>query len=297
MRQSYFILLFLLFASFSAAAAETEKSLTFVSKDIRPIRIWENHTVPLAVPADNDRKETLVKKPDGKRRVKNISVPEIYPFFAPGKGTHPAVIVSPGGGYSYVSWDAGIEVCRWFQRNGFPAFLLKYRCPGRRAAALADIARAIRLIRFRAGEFNIDPERVGAIGFSAGGHLSAAVSASAVKPYQESDAADKLDHRPNFTALIYPAFLVKNLKDLSLNKEFKVDKQTPPTLLIQTGDDPIKVENSLSWYLALRRAGVPCEMHIWAKGGHGYALGQKKEQVSDWPRIALKWFRRNAKMK
>lgn len=154
------------------------------------------------------------------------------------------------------------------------------------------MARAIRLIRSRAGEFRIDPAKIGVIGFSAGAHLCAAVSAAPEEPYPAADEVDKQDFRPDFTALIYPAFLLKNVEKLTLSDEFKVDKNTPPTLLIQTGDDPIKVDNSLGWYRALHKAGVPCEMHIWPTGGHGYGLWLKDKPVSDWHLPALKWFRR-----
>ena len=280
------------------AGEKENRPLSFVADNIIPVRIWEKCPVPYASAKDAALKEKPVVRNDGKLRITNVTVPEIYPFLASGKKTHPAVVVAPGGGYGYLAWShEGVAICRWLQSNGFTAFLLKYRCPGRRLAARADMARAIRLIRFNAKKFNIDPAKVGVIGFSAGAHLCAAVSAAPEEPYPVYDAADKLEYRPAFTALIYPAFLVRDMKNLTLSKEFKIDKRTPQTLLIQTGDDSIKVENSLGWYRALHQAGVPCEMHIWSNGGHGYGLWLKGKPVSDWHLPAMKWFRRCAGMK
>lgn len=294
----FYLIVFLaaLFAGHGSKGAEVmDKPLSFVAENISPITIWADHSVPFAEPEDAGRKEKLVKGWNEKRRISDVTIPEIYPFFAEGNSIHPAVVVAPGGGYSYLSWEhEGIDICRWLQKNGFTAFLLKYRCPGRRLAARADMARAIRLIRSRAAEFKIDPRKIGVIGFSAGAHLCAAVSAPADEPYPVSDEVDKLEFRPDFAALIYPAFLLKDVDQLTLTDEFRVDEKTPPALLIQTGDDPIKVDNSLGWYRALHKVGIPCEMHIWPSGGHGYGLWMKDKPVSDWHLPALKWLRRCA---
>ena len=293
MKKFYFIFAVVLFCVFPLKAAEKNtKPLSFVADDIKPVRIWANHPVPFAVPEDSGRKEILIKPNSKTRRISQISDPELYPFIVPGGTPRPAVIIAPGGGYSYVAWEPVIKVGYWLQKNGFNAFILKYRCPRRRDAALTDMARAIRLIRYRAKEFNVDPLRVGVIGFSAGGHLCASVSAFSGEPYPAMDEADKLNYRPDFAALIYPAYLVKDVKNLTLASNFKVDKTTPPTFLVQTADDPIKVENALAWHLALLRSGVSCEMHIWDKGGHGYGISKTNHPVSDWPEIALKWLRR-----
>lgn len=295
MNKLFFLLSSILFLT---AAAGNDRPLSFVSETIKPIAVWGNkQKIPLAIPEDRTRQEKLVPGWDGRRRISNVTIPEIYHFPAAGTSPHPAAVIAPGGGYSYLSWEhEGIEIASFLQRNGFSAFLLKYRCPGRRKAAQADAARAIRLIRHRAKEFNIDPRRVGVIGFSAGAHLCAVLSAPAAEPYAPVDEIDKVDYRPDFAALIYPAFLLKDFDRLLLTDEFKIDSKTPPTLLIQTGDDPIKVENSLGWYRALRKAKVDCEMHIWHKGGHGYGLWLKNHPVSDWHIPAIKWFRMVAGM-
>ena len=154
----------------------------------------------------------------------------------------------------------------------------------------------MRMIRANAEKFDIIPDKVGAIGFSAGAHLCATISApSDPVPYPAADEIDAFPYRPDFTALIYPAYL----SDLELNlaPEFKIDADVPPTFLIQAEDDGICVENSLAWYLALKRAGVAVEMHLWPDGGHGYGLLRTGRPVADWPLFAGAWFRRQAGIK
>lgn len=273
------------------------KSVSFVADDIPGIKLWETGEIPFFKAEDAGKEEKLFPCSwDTRPRVTDVTIPEIYCFPATGDGQkNPAVLIAPGGGYSYLSWEhEGIEICRMFQKHGYTAFLLKYRCPGRRQAAFADGARAIRVIRYQAEKFRIDPGKVGVLGFSAGAHLCAVLSAPATEPYPPKDAIDQLEFRPDFAALIYPAFLTADWQDLALNKEFCVDEKTPPTLLIQTGDDPIKVENSLAWYRALRQKNIPCEMHLWDKGGHGYGIWMKDVPVADWPTPALQWFSRQA---
>ena len=178
--------------------------------------------------------------------------------------------------------------------NGFSAFLLKYRCPGRRAAAHADAARAMRLIRANAAAWGIIPDKLGIIGFSAGGHLSATLCAPADPvPYPAQDAADELPYRPDFAALIYPAYLTKE-ETFEIQPEFRITPDTPPTLIIQAENDMVPVENSLIWYRALKNAGVPAEMHLYADGGHGYGLLRSGNPISCWGELAGNWFRRQA---
>lgn len=286
----------------SPAEGKTPASVqrpSYIPENIVSMELWSGRKIPYTLPSDAARKEHLYPSRDGKERVADVKVPAIYCFPAPGKGPHPAVIVAPGGGYSRLAWShEGKDICALLQKNGFTAFLLKYRCPSRRKAAHMDAARAVRLIRFHAKKFNVDPKRVGAIGFSAGAHLVASISAPASDmPYPQEDPADKLNFRPDFTALIYPAYLVKDLNTLSLSPELKVDSKTPPSFLVQTGDDGIKVENSLAWYRALKQAKVSCEMHIWATGGHGYGIWRKGTPVSDWHIPAMIWFKRTAGVK
>ena len=228
---------------------------------------------------------------DGKLRLHNVSIPTVVFMPVQSKEKAPAVLVCPGGGYNYTSVEAeGYALCSYFNSIGFSAFLLNYRCPQQRQAACADAARAIRFIRYYAAEFNVDAEKIGVIGFSAGGHLAATVSAPAGEPYPAEDEIDKLSFRPDYTALIYPAYLVT--EEGQIAPEFAVTEKTPPTFIVQTEDDGIAVENALFWYKALKNAGVKAEMHLFECGGHGYGIADRPGiPVTGWQKLAEKWFK------
>lgn len=262
---------------------------------LQQVKLWTG-TAPFAEADDADKTEHFdTDKGDGIRRLTDVTEPTITFYPASGKGPKPAVLVCPGGGYSILAWNhEGRDICSMLNLNGFSAFLLKYRCPGRRAAAHADAARAMRLIRANAAAWGIIPDKLGIIGFSAGGHLSATLCAPADPvPYPAQDAADELPYRPDFAALIYPAYLTKE-ETFEIQPEFRITSDTPPTLLIQAENDMIPVENSLIWYRALKNAGVPAEMHLYADGGHGYGLLRSGNPISCWGELAGNWFRRQA---
>ena len=237
----------------------------------------------------------------GKRvvRMGNVSIPTLT-LYRPSKDkdTGAAVVVCPGGGYNILAMDLeGTEVCQWLNSAGVTAVLLKYRVPARKgmeryAAPLQDAQRALGLVRSHAAEWHIDPKRIGIMGFSAGGHLSAVASTRFEKrTYEPVDKADQVSCRPDFTMLVYPAYLIgKEGPDLS--PELTVTSNTPPTFLVQAEDDNIRVENSLFYYLALKKAGVPAEMHLFASGGHGYGLRVSDKAVISWPKRAGEWMRR-----
>lgn len=237
---------------------------------------------------------------DGRRliRLGNVSAPTLtfYPA-APDKNTGATVVVCPGGGYSILAMDLeGTEVCEWLNSIGVNAVLLKYRVPERKGlerhtAPLQDAQRALGLVRQHAAEWKLDPKRLGIMGFSAGGHLSAAASTRfARRAYEPVDAADQLSCRPDFTILIYPAYLVLG-EGPELAPELTVTTNTPPTFLFQTEDDGVHVECSLFYYLALKQAKVPAEMHLLASGGHGYGLRGSSPAPSIWPKLAETWLR------
>ena len=262
---------------------------------LQEIRLWENNA-PFAEPDDAAKVEHFApSKGDGIRRLTDVTTPTVTYYPASGRGPKPAVLVCPGGGYNILAWNhEGIDICSLLNLNGISAFLLKYRCPQRRAAAHADAARAMRLIRARAAEFDIIPDQLGIIGFSAGAHLSATMCAPADPvPYPAADETDKLPYRPDFAALIYPGYLVQD-DGRTLPPEFAVTPETPPTFLVQAEDDGIPVENSLVWYRALKDAGVPAEMHLYPTGKHGYGLLRTGEPISCWGMLAGAWFRRQA---
>ncbi len=189
----------------------------------------------------------------------------------------------------------GTEICNWLNSVGVTGVLLKYRVPGRKGlerytAALQDVQRAMGIVRMRSKEWGIDPKRIGVLGFSAGGHLAAAVSTNfETRTYPVVDDADKESCRPDFSVLIYPAYLTAKGDLSKLAPEINVTKETPPAFIVQTEDDPIKVENAYTYALALKNAKVPAELHVYATGGHGYGLRPTAQTVTTWPARAAEW--------
>ncbi|MDB6171856.1 MAG: Xylanase [Chthoniobacteraceae bacterium] len=237
----------------------------------------------------------------GKRviRLGNVSKPTVTIYPAPhDKDTGTAVLVCPGGGYNILAMDLeGTEVCEWLNSIGVTGVLLKYRVPARKggeryAAPLQDVQRALGLVRSRAKEWNITADRIGVLGFSAGGHLAAALSNNyEERSYSPLDEADKVSCRPDFAVLIYPAYLTRKEEGDAISPELKITAKTPPTFLVQTEDDGVRVENSLYYYLALKKAKVSAELHAYPMGGHGYGLRATDKAVTKWPVAAQEWMR------
>ena len=232
------------------------------------------------------------------QRLENVSVPTIafYPASAE-QNTGAAVVICPGGGYYILAMDLeGTEIAKWLNSIGVNAVVLKYRVPARKGLPrylppLQDAQRAMSLVRSRAGEWKLDPHRIGMLGFSAGGNLTAVASTNYQKrAYEMIDEIDKVDCRPDFGVLIYPAWLVKEKTD-ELASEIPVTKQTPPMFILQTSDDPINADSSVFMYVALKRAGVEAELHIFEKGGHGYGLRPSDNPVSHWPDLCAAWMK------
>ncbi len=230
-------------------------------------------------------------------RITNVSDPTITIYQAPQEvSSGSAMIVCPGGGYNFLAYDLeGEEVCEWLNNLGVTAVLLKYRVPmqeGRRRyeAPLQDLQRAMGYIRAHADEMNLDPERIGVIGFSAGAHLSAMLSNHyETRTYPEVDACDKVSCRPDFCLLVYPAYL--NGENFQVAPELKVTSSLPPTMLIQSEDDRAYVNSSIFYYFALKQAGVPARLHLYSEGGHGYGLRATGADVNEWPDRAEDWLR------
>lgn len=250
--------------------------------------------------------ETDTTKPNGDLvagrrviRLGNVSVPTLTVYQPdPAKKTGAAVVVFPGGGYTILAMDLeGTEVCEWLNSIGVTGVLVKYRVPARQnlpryAAPLQDAQRAVGLVRTHAAEWGIDPHRVGVLGFSAGAHLSAALSNNyAARSYPAVDAADTADCRPDFAVLIYPGGLTQRETADKLGPEVTPSAKTPPTFLLQAEDDPVRVENCLLYFQALKTAKVPAEMHLYAQGGHGYGLRATEKPVTHWPALVTAWMR------
>lgn len=257
-------------------------------------RLWPNaDAVSDAVPYAVKNTE------DGNLRLTEVKKPEWTYFARTNSGLRAAVIVCPGGGYAHLSYTKeGTSVAAWLNGIGVSAFVLKYRCPGCPDLAFADVQRAVSLLRARAGEYAVDPKRIGVIGFSAGANLIARLSTNWRKRvYRQVDEADGFSCRPDFVIMAYPWKLVAaeptdRILPLVLRDLFAVDGETPPTFLVQAEDDWAQAENSLAYYAALKRAGVPSELHVYAHGGHGFGLSRQGLPIDAWPVAAEDWIRR-----
>jgi acetyl esterase/lipase len=242
-------------------------------------------------------------------------IPNITPHFPPAdRNSGTAVVVCPGGGYHGLALDhEGDQVARWLVGEGISAFILRYRhAPDyQHPVPLTDAQRAIRLVRSHAAEWGIDPARIGILGFSAGGHLTASAGVHFTPGDEQSpDAVERLSSRPDFLVLVYPVISMDgpythrgsrtNLlgadPDPALVQKMSLDQQvtadTPPTFLVHTsGDTGVPAENSVLFYLGLRKAGVPAEMHVYEKGEHGFGLAPKDPILSTWPKHCIDWLR------
>ncbi len=231
------------------------------------------------------------------KRLGNVSKPQIA-VYVPEKPNGACVVIAPGGGYSILAIEhEGTDVAVWLNRLGITAVVLKYRVPRREKqtpdnrAQLQDAQRAMGLVRSKAEKWNLDPTRIGMLGFSAGGHLTATACTNALKRlYEQVDESDNVSCRPDFAVLIYPAYLaVKGTADLA--PSFKVDKQTPPMFFAHASDDNVSSENSIAMYRALKANGVTAELHLYSKGGHGFGMRTDRGPVSDWPRRCEEWLK------
>ncbi len=234
--------------------------------------------------------ESEVKRKDGFQRITNVSKPTLTLFQAKraDETAAPAIIVCPGGGYSYCVVDKeGSEIAAWLNQHGISALVLKYRTPNNREGAFQDVQRALSLTRSNAAEWKIDPKRIGVIGFSAGGNLAAKASAPVVaRCYAELDAIDQQSCRPDFAILVYPAYLDdkagKVAADLNLNSGI------PPTLIVHSEDDKTHVVGSKIYHEALNAAKIGHEFKLYPTGGHGYGLRCERD-AKVWPEDALNW--------
>ena len=270
------------------------------------VPIWPG-AVPDAQPVAGPEDTATVEDPLVAGRpwvqVGHVSRPTMTVYAPKERNTAAAVVVFPGGGYWILAIDLeGTEVCDWLTSKGIACVLLKYRVPGEglyprsgpypdSPMALEDAQRTVGLVRFHAAEWHIDPHRIGVLGFSAGGHLVAAMSSHfGQRLYPAVDAADKESCRPDFAVALYPGHLSLAANSLGLNPDIHVTGQTPPTFLLQNEDDPVdRVEHSLSYYAALKKAGVPVEMHLYAQGGHAFGLRRTKLPVTGWPQLVETW--------
>jgi acetyl esterase/lipase len=231
-------------------------------------------------------------------KIGDVSKPTLTIYHAPkDKDNGAAVIICPGGGYSILAWDLeGTEVADWLNSIGVTGIVLKYRVPEHlkqieHFPPLEDAQRAMSLVRSKAKELEIDPKRIGMLGFSAGGNLTAlACTNFEHRVYETIDPVDQVSCRPDFGVLIYPAWLNQEGKD-ELKPEFPVTAQTPQMFLAHADNDHISAAGSVLMYLALKHAGVPVEVHVYAKGGHGFGLRPTTNPCSTWPQRCGEWMK------
>jgi acetyl esterase/lipase len=254
------------------------------------LQLW-----PGKVPGENKEKKSAVtgaSENDNIIRISEVTDPA-FDVFLPENSVknNAAVIVCPGGGYQILAWDLeGTEIAAWLNKNGYAAFVLQYRVPQKRDGALQDVQRAMRIIRNNASKYGVDPEKIGVMGFSAGGSLTARTSTQFNrKTYTPVDNADSLSCRPSFAILIYPAYLDQG-PGLSLTPELQISGETPPMFIFQTADDQYG-NSALVMAQAMRNAKIPVELHLLPSGGHGYGLRPGNYAAETWPGLAEKWLR------
>ena len=286
---------------FAFACASAQAPVWQPSAGHIQIPIWPG-AVPDAIQLNGPE---TVNLPGG--GIENVSVPTITVYSPKKNSTGAAVIVFPGGGYKILAMTLeGSEVCDWLTAKGITCVLLKYRVPfsgpywddkckchidPQPLTALEDAQRAVGLVRSRSAEWHIDPHKIGVLGFSAGGHLVAAISTHFEKRiYQPVDEADKQSCRPDFAVALYPGHLWTDEDKFELTPNLKPTRDTPPTFLLQAENDDVDdINHSLVYYIALKNAGVPVEMHLYAEGGHAFGLRRTKFPITAWPDLVETW--------
>ena len=273
----------------------------------RQIPIWPGSPPDAHATAGSEMSATVVDSAGRPRLVggkpwvyvDSVSRPTMTVYSPRGRNTGAAVVVFPGGGYSILAIDLeGTEACDWLTSRGITCVLLKYRVPCVKTgpyrdcrAALQDAQRTVGLVRSQAAQWHIDPHKIGVLGFSAGGHMVAAMSTHYTKrEYRPVDAADTTSCRPDFAIALYPGHLAVPERRFALNPDIRITSRTSPTLLIQAQDDPVDpVENSIVYYAALQKSGVPAELHLYVKGGHAFGLRRTSSPITEWPQLAERW--------
>jgi acetyl esterase/lipase len=278
---------------------------------LEQVPIWPNGAPDMAGLPQPAEKVEVAETPNAiaghtSEAVFDVTSPTMTVFPPKGRNTGVSMIVFPGGGFRAVVITAeGTEICNWMTAKGITCILLKYRVPKSNhywekdchchitpkvPRALQDAQRTIKLVRSRAKELNLDPNKIGVIGFSAGGYLVAQTSNIFKPSYKPVDALDRISSRPDFAIAFYPGHLCR--PGATLDPGIHVTKQTPPTFLLQAWDDPVdEICNSTIYARALDHAGVPAEVHLFAKGGHAFGLRRTEHPVSAWPSLVENWLK------
>jgi acetyl esterase/lipase len=266
-------------------------------------------TEPVSVPIWPGTPPDAQPMPGSDKGWTNIVRPTMAVYAPVKKNTGVAIVVYPGGGFEGLAIKGeGTDVCHWLTATGITCVLLRYRVPSlpydwhckcrpdnltTPTLALEDAQRAMGLLRMQAAKWRIDPHKIGVMGFSAGGYVVAEISTRYDhRLYAPVDAADKVSARPDFAVAVYPGHLWTGGNGYGLNPNVPVNRQTPPTFLVQAEDDPVdNVNQSITYFIALKGAGVPVEMHLYAHGGHAFGLRPSKLPISHWPTLVEQWLR------
>lgn len=271
---------------------------TLAAAEPQVIQLWQGQAPGEKGPlADSEGDQAPKDEPKGRvQRRMNVSVPTLTVYPAdPAKANGTSVIIAPGGGYNILAWDLeGTEVAEWLNGVGVTAFVLKYRVPKRpddpgSLLPFMDAQRAVRLVRSRASEWKLDPDKIGMLGFSAGGNLTAKTACQFETKAFEGDDLGATSARPNFAVLVYPAWLADKKEPTKLAPEFPVSDKTPPMIMIHAGDDRIDAQSSIVMYQALKANKVQAELHVYGAGGHGYGLRKSDKPVHTWPQRVEGW--------
>lgn len=294
----------------------TALSLTAVAQN-EILTLWPAGKIPNAIPSTLEEKSVTT---NGIMRISDVTVPTLTAYVPPkDKATGAAVMICPGGGYSILAAEhEGSDLAQWFNERGIAAFVLKYRLPNEKAMThqhevpLRDAMKGMQLIRHNASRWGVNPSQVGVMGFSAGGHLASTLSTH----YNKGDHASP-EAKPDFAILLYPVitftepYAHKGSRDKLLgpdksdalvdyySNELQVSEATPPTFLVHAEDDTgVPIENSMNYYLALKKHNIPSELHIYPTGGHGFALRTAgKGSVANWPQAMEGWLKSRNLMK
>ena len=289
-------------------------STSGISAQEETLPLWPN-----GIPNSRESAEKEISEKGEIHWIKNVQNPDITVFLPTRQhATGQAVVICPGGGYSGLAYDwEGTDIAKWLNSKGIAAMVLKYRLPNSASvevsykAPLQDVQRAMKLVRANAEKWNIDQNKVGVMGFSAGGHLAATLGTQFDhEDVFQKDAIDSLSARPDFMVLVYPVITMKSeythqgsrnsllgenpsgefVKKFS--NELQVKTNTPPTFIIHaTDDDAVPVENALLFYKALKEKNIYSEMHIYPEGGHGFSLGLGKGYLQTWPDRLYDWLK------
>ncbi|HEY1661899.1 MAG TPA: alpha/beta hydrolase [Verrucomicrobiae bacterium] len=296
------LFIFIFFVMFVFGRLDAQTNIWQPSPGHKQVLIWPG-AVPDTQPVPGPENTTVSAGPRSNSVLfaNNVSKPTMTVYSPQRTNTGVAMLVFPGGGYNQLAMDLeGTEICDWLTSRGITAVLLKYRVPtphrmseyGESLPALEDAQRTLGLVRLHAVEWKIDPHKIGVIGFSAGGHLVAAMSTHFDKrAYPAVDAADRISCHPDFAIACYPGHLWNDDDGFKLNPDIatNITRQTPPTFILQAEDDHVDgINQSLVYYIGLKNAGIPVEMHLYAQGGHGFGLRSSKP-VSKWPQLVETW--------